>query len=83
MSQIAEGTLLWEPSAEVKANANLTHYMNWLAAQKGLSFDGYESLWQWSVQEIGPFWESIWQYFEIKASKTADVILADKTMPGA
>ena len=41
MSQITEGSLLWEPSAAVKEEANLTHYMKWLAEHKGLTFDSY------------------------------------------
>ncbi len=83
MSQITEGSLLWEPSDAVIENANLTHYMRWLAEHKGLSFHDYPTLWQWSVDEIGPFWQSMWEYFSIKASKAADVILADNTMPGS
>ena len=83
MSQITEGSLLWEPSAAVKEDANLTHYMKWLAKHKGLSFDSYPTLWQWSGDQIGPFWESIWEYFNIKASKPAEMTLADKSMPGA
>jgi acetoacetyl-CoA synthetase len=83
MSAISEGSLLWEPSADTIAQANLTHYANWLAANRGLTFDGYHDLWQWSVDNIGPFWASVWDYFGLKASKPAETILADKSMPGA
>lgn len=31
---------LWQPSAEVRQAANLTHYMEWLKHEKGLDFDG-------------------------------------------
>ena len=27
---ISEGTLLWEPSEEMKRQANITHYKQWL-----------------------------------------------------
>jgi acetoacetyl-CoA synthetase len=30
MTEVSEGTLLWEPSAEFKENANITRYMRWL-----------------------------------------------------
>ena len=30
MTEASEGTLLWEPSAELKENANITRYMCWL-----------------------------------------------------
>ena len=31
MSAVKEGELLWTPSAQRVARANLTHYMAWLA----------------------------------------------------
>ena len=65
--EIIEGSLLWEPSSTVKEQANLTHYMAWLEEKYGLTFAGYPDLWQWSVTELEQFWESIWDYFEIKA----------------
>ncbi|HEY3993993.1 MAG TPA: hypothetical protein VGM01_14090, partial [Ktedonobacteraceae bacterium] len=66
---IKEGTLLWEPSATMKEQANLTHYMRWLAQEKGLHFSGNETLWAWSVEHLEDFWASLWDYFAIKASQ--------------
>ena len=57
--------MLWSPSKEFIEQANLTHYMRWLATNKKLSFDGYHQLWQWSVDNLDYFWESIWEYFDI------------------
>jgi acetoacetyl-CoA synthetase len=83
MGQISEGTLLWEPTEEVKKSANLTHYMTWLAEKHGLAFETYWELWQWSVAKPADFWMSIWDYFGVKASKQPTVVLPKKTMPGA
>ncbi len=80
---ISEGSLLWEPSAAVQEAANLTHYMRWLQAKKGLAFESYAELWQWSVENLGAFWQSLWEYFDVAASETAVTPLADKSMPGA
>ena len=62
MSTITEGTLLWEPSAAVKENSNLIRYMKWLESERGLAFQSYHELWQWSVTELEHFWESIWDF---------------------
>jgi acetoacetyl-CoA synthetase len=58
-------------------------YMAWLAAERGLDFDGYDALWRWSVDEPGPFWRSIRDFFEVieHAAPTDD--LAEAGMPGA
>lgn len=83
MGELTEGTLLWEPSAELKAHANITHYARWLTEHYGLTFSTYDDLWRWSVAELEPFWASIWRYFQIQASQDYAQVLADSTMPGA
>ncbi len=80
---VSEGMVLWKPSAETKSQATTTKYINWLEAKKGLSFNDYNSLWQWSVTEIEDFWQSLWEFFEIKASKPFSSILPERKMPGA
>jgi len=75
--------LLWQPSPSVIADANLTHYMNWLAEHKDLHFSSYPMLWNWSVDHIEAFWSSLWEYFDLKYSRRWDVVLAERTMPGA
>jgi acetoacetyl-CoA synthetase len=75
--------LLWEPDIESARDANLTHYMAWLRRQLGLSFSDYGSLWQWSVDELGPFWRSIWDFYEVRTTAPYEAVLADESMPGA
>ncbi len=80
---ISEGTLLWEPGEEVINRANMNRYIQWLASEKGLTFHDYNSLWQWSVTEIEDFWQSLWEFFDIKASKPFSGVLTERKMPGA
>lgn len=83
MQELVEGSLLWEPSAETVAKANLTHYLSWLHENKNLSFTTYQELWHWSVTEIEAFWGTLWDYFAIIASTPYHTVLASRTMPGA
>src|SRR5919112_1046376 len=82
MTEAAEGTLLWEPSEEFKENANISRFMEWLKREKGLSFSDYGELWEWSVSEVEEFWASIWEYFNVKASKPYSRVLNSREMPG-
>ncbi len=59
------GKILWTPSLEVIKNSNLSQFIQWLNDEKGLIFENYQSLYNWSVSDISIFWESIVQYFEI------------------
>ena len=83
MTQIKEGTLLWEPSKKLKQNSQLYKYMDWLNLHKGLTFNNEQELWEWSVTEIESFWESLWEYFDIKHHTPYDTVLTERKMPGA
>ena len=82
MSAVKEGDLLWTPSASRLEQANLTHFLTWLA-RRGRRFDSYEALWQWSIDDLEGFWGSLWDYFEIRASRPYERVLGKRTMPGA
>ncbi|MBM3926374.1 MAG: acetoacetate--CoA ligase [SAR202 cluster bacterium] len=74
--------VLWRPSAEVKARANITRYMEWLRERRGLRFRNYQELWQWSVNDLEGFWSSIWEYFQVKAHTPYKRVLNSNEMPG-
>ena len=57
--------------------------MRWLEAERGLSFDSYEDLWRWSVEDLDGFWASIWDFFEVEADGERGAVLASREMPGA
>ena len=83
MGEIKEGDLLWQPSDKEIEEANLTRYLAWLRAAKGLDFAGYAELWHWSVTELEAFWASLWDYFAVVASAPYTAVLGQRTMPGA
>ena len=61
----------------------MRRYREWLAQVRGLVFDDYASLWQWSVTDLDAFWRSIWDYFELRSVQPPQQVLAKNTMPGA
>jgi acetoacetyl-CoA synthetase len=83
VTETAEGTLLWEPSGELKKNARISDYMRWLKAEKDLTFEDYNELWEWSVTDLEGFWASVWEYCGIEASRPYERVLGERAMPGA
>ena len=77
------GDLLWSPSPELIENSRLTEYLRWLNGERGLLFETYEELWQWSVDDLEAFWRSIWDFFEVQADGDPSPALASREMPGA
>ncbi len=63
--------------------ANTRQFREWVNAKHGLALDGYDALWQWSVADVGRFWQAVWDYFELPSSTPAAPPLASSTMPGA
>ncbi|MGG0719310.1 acetoacetate--CoA ligase [Robertmurraya massiliosenegalensis] len=80
---IQEGGLLWEPSDQLKNESNMMSFMKWLKTNKNLQFNKYQQLWNWSVTEIEDFWESLWEYFQIKSVSPYTSVLSERKMPGS
>ena len=45
----------------------ITLYRQWLARERGLSFDNYDALWRWSTTDLDAFWQSAWDYFDLQS----------------
>jgi acetoacetyl-CoA synthetase len=58
-------------------------YQDWLRDKRGLSFASYDELWQWSVDQLPQFWQSVWDYFGLQSPTPATSVLAEQKMPGA
>jgi acetoacetyl-CoA synthetase len=74
---------LWTPAHELIERSRLKEYMRWLEAERGLSFEGYDELWRWSVDDLEGFWSSIWDFFEVRFDGSYESALGSRQMPGA
>jgi acetoacetyl-CoA synthetase len=68
---------IWQPSSEQIERATLTRY------QRSLGFDSYQELWQWSVDELEAFWQSVVDFFEVQFVEPPTAVLGSRDMPGA
>lgn len=58
-------------------------YQNWLKQNRGIVFEQYPDLWQWSISDLDTFWQSIWDYFAMQSPTPHSAVLAKNAMPGA
>ena len=72
---------LWEGDDSFKKNSHLNNFQNWLQTHKKLKFNNYQDLWQWSVDNIEDFWESVWDYFNIISHSPYKKVLSSYNMP--
>jgi acetoacetyl-CoA synthetase len=61
----------------------IRRYQDWLRRERGLAFDNYQALWEWSVRDLPAFWQSIWDYFDMQSPTPHRQVLAEEKMPGA
>lgn len=69
--------LLWKPSEERRKNTNLISFMDLLHEKHGVRFNNYEELYNWSVNNSLSFWEAMWEYGNIKASRPYDQVVVN------
>ncbi|WP_153505580.1 acetoacetate--CoA ligase [Cumulibacter manganitolerans] len=77
------GTLLHEPAPADLERSALGGFVRWLAGSRGLSFDSYEALHRWSVDDLEGFWRAIVEYFDVRYDGSPEPVLVERTMPGA
>jgi acetoacetyl-CoA synthetase len=58
-------------------------YQDWLARERGLRLDSYDALWRWSTTELDAFWQSIWDYFDLRSPTPHTAVLERNVMPAA
>lgn len=81
--------LLWEPSTEVIEKSNMTRFIEYVDGEKGLGIDplekyAYFKLYNWSIENIPEFWDAVWSFVGIRASKPYEQVVDDLSkFPGA
>ena len=76
--------MLWEPSDQRKAEANITSFINAINQKYGIDLKDYFELHKWSVEHLAEFWQAMWDYSQVVHSKPARQVLQDpEKMPGA
>ncbi|MDX9857277.1 MAG: acetoacetate--CoA ligase [candidate division Zixibacteria bacterium] len=60
---------LWEPPADYIPRTEMSRYMGWLADRLGRHFNSYAELYDWSINNVEAFWQSIWEFMEIVHSR--------------
>ncbi len=65
-------TELWRH--ENPTGTQMWKFLQHVNAKYGLSLNDYPSLYRWSVDNVAAFWEEVWDFTGIKASKRFDQV---------
>lgn len=72
--------ILWTAPTARHAAANATKLLGWLAEQ-GLTFDDYDAMLAWSIDEPEAFWRKIWAYFDVIHDGKIKEVMSTNPMP--
>ncbi|MFX1503423.1 MAG: acetoacetate--CoA ligase [Promethearchaeota archaeon] len=74
---------LWEPSEKWIKTAEATRFIEFVNNEYEQNLNGGKDLYKWSVEKISDFWEAMWKFSGIVASKTYDKVVEDLNLfPG-
>ncbi len=75
---------MWTPSPERVAEANLTHFLQYLQEKEGVALADYPAAYAWSIENSEAFWTAVWEFCEIRGEGPGKPALVDgDKMPGA
>jgi acetoacetyl-CoA synthetase len=75
---------LWTPSSQVIERANMKRFLEHVRKNAAPSVMDYPQLYRWSIEHPELFWPQVWEFCEIRASKSWDQVLVDAhKRPGA
>jgi acetoacetyl-CoA synthetase len=81
---MSSDSILWRPSAQRVADANLTRFIACVNARRGSSFSGYPELYQWSIEHPDEFWVELARFADVRGVfGDGPVIENPGSMPGA
>ena len=75
--------LLWKPSEERIAQANLSRFIAQVNADHAVGAKTYDDLWEWSVSDIPAFWNAMWDFCGVIGHKGDTVVDDVDRIPGA
>ncbi|MXW47044.1 MAG: acetoacetate--CoA ligase [Gammaproteobacteria bacterium] len=75
---------LWQPDSDSIEQANVTHFAKQAGTRYNINLNTYDQLHRWSVENSEAFWQEVWQFCDVRASKLSGIIVQDKNeMPGS
>jgi acetoacetyl-CoA synthetase len=75
--------LLRPVAVDARQNTEIGRFLAWLERERALSFQGYEALHRWSVQDLEGFWSAVADFFDVRFATPPERVLGRREMPGA
>lgn len=75
--------IAWQPTPESIRSGRLWAFSERLRERHGLTLREYPALWEWSVTDLGTFWDAVREFFGMVGDGLTAPALVEERMPGA
>ncbi len=75
------GDVLWTPTTERYEASTMAQFERFVGETRKLTFEDYNAMWRWSVDDLEGFWTSIWDFFDVRASVRPEKLMVKRQMP--
>lgn len=77
---VPDHKVLYTVSEEVVEGSRMAEFIDWLATERAIRFEGYSDLHAWSVSDLAGFWTAIIDHFGLRLGGTWTSVVSG-TMP--
>ncbi|NNF51102.1 MAG: acetoacetate--CoA ligase [Gammaproteobacteria bacterium] len=75
---------VWTPSPHRASASRMRAFTEFASERAHQPISHYTELYQWSIDQPDGFWQSVWDFFDVRCSRHAEKVLRNGTqMPGA
>ena len=74
---------LWSPSKNRIETSEIRAFLSFLSERRGIVFQDYDDLHDWSVKDAPAFWDTLWDFCDVVGDKGERLIENPDQMPGA
>lgn len=75
--------VIWEPAQDWRSTSQIGHFLDFLQRTRGIDFEDYQQLWEWSTSDLEGFWGALWEHFGVISDAPHSCVIQDRSMPGA
>lgn len=69
--------LLWKPAVGRIEETNMARFIGYVNSRYGKKCSSYDDLYRWSIENAPAFWESVWEFGEMKTSRLYDQVVTN------
>ena len=80
-SDAAEGEVIWSLGSDLRADTNIVRFSEFLLSRGVDHEEGYDGLWQWSIDEPDRFWSEWAEFAGVKLGGEAGPVRTTEPMP--